>query len=713
MVVKKRQDYGFSGFYVPFIPRAPRSARRRGLHKKKVDDTQICAFELLASLAGKLLQESESSASSSASETNDQPAIGDDVIKQERDEKKLLKTECLDQGSCEESVFIPEFAPSNNDKKCLLKKSQHAESDSILVRSSIITNSDYSEKISSNMKSVISKSKTSCDNFLSKVEGGFPRAGEHSDDFVENGFSTQREADGIETGGLTTDNTFNLKDPMDLCTKFPALINSDNNVKFPSCRNPVPNASILRLRNDSKLGIRDDDENFSRCNKPGTKPRAFRYPSHIGDRRIRKLLTSKYWKVAPKLKDCDQSKVGFLDGGMRPLYRKRKICYSREKYQHDTLYKRRKFSDHSLVMTSDGGFSSESVCNSPEKGINVDKNGPATMFHGANGVKSMSSSIIGHQASFHSKDSHVKFSIKSFRIPELLIEVPKTATVGSLKRTVMESVTAILGSGLCVGVLLHGKKVRDDNRTLLQTGISSKENLDTLGFTLEPSPVQAPPTVCTEDPPIPLTCDTSQLSPRPPAAPVLDMWISDASRDPSPLTNSSNNIDSNHESVSSHTDKLADKRLSESRALVAVPPASVEALAIVPVNQKARRPELVQRRTRRPFSVSEVEALVRAVEELGTGRWRDVKLRSFEHADHRTYVDLKDKWKTLVHTAKIAPQQRRGEPVPQEVLDRVLAAHAYWSQHQAKQHSKNQGTVVKITEAHGGRNGVEGEIHLL
>jgi hypothetical protein len=37
-----------------------------------------------------------------------------------------------------------------------------------------------------------------------------------------------------------------------------------------------------------------------------------------------------------------------------------------------------------------------------------------------------------------------------------------------------------------------------------------------------------------------------------------------------------------------------------------------------------------------------------------------------------------------VHTASISPQQRRGEPVPQELLDRVLAAQAYWSQQQAK-----------------------------
>lgn len=49
---------------------------------------------------------------------------------------------------------------------------------------------------------------------------------------------------------------------------------------------------------------------------------------------------------------------------------------------------------------------------------------------------------------------------------------------------------------------------------------------------------------------------------------------------------------------------------------------------------------------------------------------------------------LQDKWKTLVHTARISPQQRRGEPVPQELLDRVLAAHAYWSQQQCKHQLK-------------------------
>ena len=63
-----------------------------------------------------------------------------------------------------------------------------------------------------------------------------------------------------------------------------------------------------------------------------------------------------------------------------------------------------------------------------------------------------------------------------------------------------------------------------------------------------------------------------------------------------------------------------DKSPVDSRALVSMPETNVEALAIVPM-KKSKRSEAVQRRIRRPFSVSEVEALVQAVEKLGTGRY--------------------------------------------------------------------------------------------
>lgn len=694
-MLKKRLDYGFNGFQVPVIPRAPRSVRRRGSSKKKIEDSQICAFELLAAVAGKLLQQSESSsASSNEAEVKDQINGGKDSSKQEeRDDGKPLKTECLDQESYEESIFLSELASQEQNQKYILKEFPHAESDAVLERTSIVTHSDCSEKVGNDVKLGICKSKSAFGKFPKKGDGGSPGFGESCDGGIGNKIRRQLEAEGDGTGGLTVANSYSLKEPMELRTEIPALINSDSKVELPLYRDPIPDASFNRHRNDVKIGSRDDDEKSSGCNRPSTKVKAFKPSARVaraGDRRIRKFLTSKYWKVAPKLKEYEVSNT---DEGTKPGCRNRKTYYDRERCQRDTPFKKRKLFGRCPVVASDGGVSSESFSSSPEKVMSGDKSGTDGLLHGANG---MSSSTRGHHTSFRSRESYVKFSINSFRVPELFVEVPETATVGSLKRTVMEAVTAIIGGGLRVGVLLRGKKVRDDNRTLLQTGISHNDNPETLGFTLEPSSTQPPPPpLCPEDTPYLVSCDTPQVLTRSPVTPFLDSGVSDASSDPSPVTNLSNYVESKHDIIPSPTDILTEKTIPESRALVPLPAMNAEALAVVPINPKNRRSELVQRRTRRPFSVSEVEALVEAVEKLGTGRWRDVKLRAFDNANHRTYVDLKDKWKTLVHTAQISPQQRRGEPVPQELLDRVLSAHAYWSQHQAKQHGKHQAGALK------------------
>jgi len=60
----------------------------------------------------------------------------------------------------------------------------------------------------------------------------------------------------------------------------------------------------------------------------------------------------------------------------------------------------------------------------------------------------------------------------------------------------MDAVTAVLGGELHIGVFLQGKKVKDDSKTLLQTGISHQNELDALGFTLEPNSSQSLPIVC-------------------------------------------------------------------------------------------------------------------------------------------------------------------------------------------------------------------------
>ena len=84
--------------------------------------------------------------------------------------------------------------------------------------------------------------------------------------------------------------------------KPPALVSVGNSMTLPLCTNHVSRGSFPASRDDVKLGIRDDDENCSVCTQPSTTTMAFRSRPCIGDRRIRKRLTSKYWKVTPKLK---------------------------------------------------------------------------------------------------------------------------------------------------------------------------------------------------------------------------------------------------------------------------------------------------------------------------------------------------------------------------------------------------------------------------
>ncbi|CAK9206432.1 unnamed protein product [Sphagnum troendelagicum] len=283
----------------------------------------------------------------------------------------------------------------------------------------------------------------------------------------------------------------------------------------------------------------------------------------------------------------------------------------------------------------------------------------------------------------NSRSSEVKLSIKSFTVPELFVDLPETATVSSLKRAVMDAAMNLLGGGLHVRVLMQGKKVPDEAATLSQMGISCSTKPESLGFMLEPSPVPTSPSGTSEDPLLVLSRAVKHPSPwystRVPSAGALAAIHAQADANrrakneleiPSPLPNLTyDNIEGDPGAMILHP---------------TVGTGDFPGMSLVPMQPKSSPLDIGKRRVRRPFSVTEVEALVHAVEKLGIGRWRDVKLRAFNQAKHRTYVDLKDKWKTLVHTARIAPHQRRGEPVPQELLERVTRAHTFWSVQEGK-----------------------------
>ncbi|XP_024156560.1 telomere repeat-binding protein 5 isoform X1 [Rosa chinensis] len=680
MVLQKRLDYGFNGFQVPVTPRAPRSARRRSTISKRDEDNSMGAFDLLATVAGKLLLEGESSPASSHTSTGKEKcSIVNDSCP---DGDKPLKVEPCDQGSCDRKFFVSDNISQGHNQSCSSKESPVHQNES----HSVMTTSNCSERFVSDML-VGGKCKNEIGSFTSKVQAGssvYRESGECKLDgeakVIVKDETNKRGEVLIGTGA----DMCSLEDPMVWEGEPPALVSSDSSTKVPICVDHIPQKPILASRDDVKIVSRDDDENSSGCTHPSTTTRYLRTAQRIGDRRIRKVLASRYWKAAPKMKDGAYSN-SYRD--MRPIYHGRKNGYKRQRSQMNMPFKKRRLFDRSTVLKSNGGISSESFFDSGEKGITGNAPASCSKMQGANAI---SSSVAGQHSAFQSRNSHVKLRIKSFRVPELFIEIPETATVGSLKKTVMDAVTAVLGGGLCVGVLLQGKKLRDDTKTLQQTGISQDDQIDSLGFTLEPNPPHTPTPLCSGDSPRMLPCDVLQ-----PLTRYAPDPSSEASLEPH-MAALGSFIESDHDSAPSPTDTSADKSTTDSKALVVVPEMSAEALAVVPGNRKSKRFDIGQRRIRRPFSVAEVEALVQAVEKLGTGRWRDVKMRAFENAKHRTYVDLKDKWKTLVHTARISPQQRRGEPVPQELLDRVLTAHAYWSQQQAKQQLKHPESCVLV-----------------
>ncbi|KAJ6424930.1 hypothetical protein OIU84_025661 [Salix udensis] len=658
MVLDKRLHYGFNGYQVPPMPRATRSARRRRSFKKKHEENKMCAFDLLAIVAGNLLLDKESAPSSSntTADKNQCAAVNSNVKYEWQDEEKPLKVEACDHGSAARNFFV--CGPSQvHGQGCSCKEPLVAQNNLNLRLASALTKSDWAGR-SDAEKLGNDKSKNDMGTFARKVEGVSSEYREFGDCILEVETKRAVKDEPGRFGMVLSSNVANacsLEDPVVLDAKPPALASLDSSAKVPLCRNHIPNSSYPTNRDDVNVVSRDDDEN-SGCSHPITKKKFFRPAPRIGNRRIRKIMASKYWKVAPRFKD---GTVSNPDGDLKPVFRKRKNYYRQQRSERLYPFKKRKHYAYSSPSNSYGGMS-----------CNGDASGSCSRMHGVTGASSSfvsqhtslqprdshgmrtfnggaSSSFVGQRTSFQPRDCHVKLRIKSFRVPELLVEIPRKFNCWLIEED---------GYGGC-------------------------DCYTWWWFTCW----------CTssrkEDSPFLLQCDTPEpLSRCPPTADVVCQGICTGSPEPH-VNNLGNYIESDHDSASSPADISMDKS-TNSKALVAVPAMNVEALAVVPAHRNSKQSEIVQRRIRRPFSVAEVEALVQAVEKLGTGRWRDVKLRAFDNAKHRTYVDLKDKWKTLVHTARISPQQRRGEPVPQELLDRVLTTHAYWSQQQASQQLK-------------------------
>ncbi|KAJ1271511.1 hypothetical protein BS78_06G133000 [Paspalum vaginatum] len=663
MVVCKRLGYGSRGRRIPTMPRVPNSARGKRSTRRKKDGDDMYAFDLLATVAGTLIADQDN--------PSNVPSISAAKAKKRKSVKKVhldeilpLKNVAMEKDCCSGCVVgsggVCAFGRQANN--CLVENSsKRSKAESVLESLTVKSNMLIRDSLVSCAKPCETNCGLECGAY------GIHHPGSSSSAEAEQMQQAEpevirRQADG-HVAALDS-----LFDSMDQDGKPPALVSSDSSSCVPLCSHgkELQTSSLCQAK-VQYTADKDDDENSSGCTRPSTIENKDYKPQYLGNHRIRKLLASKVRKAAcnkicgrfPSKKICE----GMSNKGSKLNLCGKKMSTTRQKVQR-TIFKKKRLAHHT------SSFGKE-------------------MLTEASGT---SFSMEGRNKPCESEDYHVKLRIKSFSIPELFIEVPENATIGSLKRTVMDVVNRIMEGGLRVGVLLQGKEIQDDNKTLRQAGICHDKKLNSIDFKLECERGQESPSAVT----IPEQMDFLSADIVEPLArmkceePFFETEVGNDSQQPIPAHRSRSLSDLY--SVHCPVEMASQDTSANSQAIVPIAPApsDVGALAIVPLC-KSKRSEIVQRRIRRPFSVGEVEALVEAVEQLGTGRWRAVKMLAFDNIEHRTYVDLKDKWKTLVHTASISPQQRRGAPVPQELLDRVLSAQAYWSQQHAKLQDKLHG----------------------
>ncbi|KAM0852743.1 hypothetical protein ACQ4PT_051554 [Festuca glaucescens] len=471
----------------------------------------MCAFDLLATVAGSLLGDQGNSSSV--------PNIGTAASSYARKRKSVKAEQCDDVlllnsiavGNCIVGSGGACASPRQTNICSAENSSTRNETDSVLESLTVEPNMLVKDSLFSCTKSF------NRGHGLGGISGCCPGA----PSLEANQLQVKQPIDG-DAAAL-----YSLVSSVDLDGRPPALVSSDSSSGMPLCSHDKDrNTSGLCHAEVQHAADRDDDENSSGCTHPYTTGNKSYAPHYTGDSRIRKLFASKFRKAA-----------------------RNRMC---------------------------GEMSNK-----------------------------------------------VKLRIKSFTIPELFIEIPENATIGLLKRTVMDVVTSIIEGGLRVGVFLEGKNIQDDSKTLRQARICHGENLDNVDFTLE--------------------CEAAQnSSPGVRTPEEMDFLGADAMKPLAMIKCEEPFSETKASGYNQHSvvEMTMQETSESSRAIVPVASPNAEALAIVPVS-KSKRATMGQRRIRRPFSLPEVESLVDAVEQLGTGRWRDVKMLAFDNTDHRTYVDLK------------------------------------------------------------------------
>jgi len=243
----------------------------------------MCAFDLLAAVAGKLLLEGESSLTPNKIIGIPDAHIGKDTVKKEQlNDEKPVKDKACDIRSCSENTLGPDLL---SQLQATPKECSHA------------VKSASSGPTRVNLKCDTSNKETCTEEqfpYIDKLHEGKSRDGNLVD--------------------RNASNLFILEDKMDVDAKPHALASSDSSDKVLRCGDHILHNSFSPICRDEKLLVnRDDDENSSGCINPRiTTNKALRHQG-IGHRRIRKQLATRFWKVATTMtKERELSNTGTL-----------------------------------------------------------------------------------------------------------------------------------------------------------------------------------------------------------------------------------------------------------------------------------------------------------------------------------------------------------------------------------------------------------------
>jgi hypothetical protein len=259
---------------------------KRSVRKKEAQspDQMMCAFDLLATVAGKLLDEGEGSLGNTSTGAPALAACTKDVrVKQEQcdEEMKHFKHEVTDQDSCNESAVLPH--------NVFPRSANHARNEDAKAKS------EAQDKESSSIS--CAKAELGC-NFRAIADRWSPES-------VESGAFTGDAAASlmqVAAAGFhkNAPDMYNLLDPMDVDTKPPPLVSSDSTGEMPFHGDKIRRSISLPRGPKVVAGCDDDDDKSSGCTHPSTTTnRDFRSNCTAEHSRVRKLLTSKYRKIAP------------------------------------------------------------------------------------------------------------------------------------------------------------------------------------------------------------------------------------------------------------------------------------------------------------------------------------------------------------------------------------------------------------------------------